>query len=107
MIRAIQAAQQARGGAKSVFSSRANGGNGGGGGDIVRTWRMDGPPPGGSEGGETTAAVVLALHLVWVALEAATDALLPLWMLSPGKEGSGPWRTVGGVRCRTSWIGIF
>ncbi|CBJ32831.1 conserved unknown protein [Ectocarpus siliculosus] len=88
LIRAIQAAQQARGGAKSVFSSGANGGNGGGGGgDIVRTWRMDGPPPGGSEGGETTAAVVLALHLVWVALEAATEALLPLWMLSPGGHG--------------------
>lgn len=59
---------------------------------------MDSPPPGGSGGGETTAAVVLALHLVWVALEAATDALLPLWMLSPGEEGSGPWRTVGGER---------
>ncbi|CAM9553888.1 unnamed protein product [Ectocarpus fasciculatus] len=86
LIRAIQAAQQARGGAKSVFSSRANVGNGGGG-DIVRTWRMDGPPPGGSGGGETTAAVILALHLVWVALEAATEALLPLWMLSPGGHG--------------------
>ncbi|CAB1118429.1 unnamed protein product [Ectocarpus sp. CCAP 1310/34] len=86
LIRAIQAAQQARGGAKSVFSSRANGGNRGGG-DIVRTWRMEGPPPGGSEGGETTTAMVLALHLVWVALEAATEALLPLWMLSPGGHG--------------------
>ena len=74
LIRAIQAAQQARGG----------GGGGGGGGDISRTWRMDGPPPGSGGGGESTAAAVLALHLVWTALEAASEALLPLWMLSPG-----------------------
>lgn len=48
---------------------------------------MDGPPPGSGGGGESTAAAVLALHLVWMALEAASEALLPLWMLSPGRRG--------------------
>ncbi|CAM9141606.1 unnamed protein product, partial [Scytosiphon promiscuus] len=85
LIRAIQAAQQARGGAlKNVFASRASSDDG----DVRRTWRMDGPPPtanGGDE--ESTAAAVLALQLVWIGLEAACEALLPLWMLSPGGHG--------------------
>lgn len=92
LVRAIQAAQQARGGGgtkDSIFSSRSY--TYSAAGDTARTWRMDGPPPGsstgggGGGGGESTAAAVLALHMVWVALEAASEALLPLWMLSPGK----------------------
>ena len=48
-------------------------GGGGGGGDR-------------GSGGESAAVVILALHMAWAALEAALEALLPLWMLSPGKN---------------------
>lgn len=83
LIRAIQAAQQARGGVttKSFFVSRASSDEV----DVRRTWRMDGPPTGNGGDGESTAAAVLALQLVWMGLEAASEALLPLWMLSPGE----------------------
>ncbi|CAM9479719.1 unnamed protein product, partial [Hapterophycus canaliculatus] len=86
LIRAIQAAQQARGRAtKSIFSSRAGGDDG----DVGRTWRMDGPPTGNGGDGESTAAAVLVLQLVWMGLEAASEALLPLWMLSPAGGHGG------------------
>lgn len=87
LIRAIQAAQRARGGTKGVPAASSSRSSSAAAGDITRMWRMDGPPPGGSGGGgESTAAAVLALHAVWMALEAASEALLPLWMLSPGES---------------------
>lgn len=124
LVRAIQAAQQARGGTviptgaggagaggagavalASPGPSGQFGGDGGGGGfgggEGVgpRAWRVGGGSTvvvsdeisgrgGGGGGGESAAAaaVILALHMAWAALEAALEALLPLWMLSPGKN---------------------
>lgn len=52
---------------------------------------MDGPPPSasGTGGGglATVTVLVFGLHMTWMALEAALDALIPLWMLSPGEGG--------------------
>ena len=86
LIRAIQAAQEARGGlaVPSTLSARSFAT-----GDAARAWRVDGPPPGSriglGLGVSSTAALILALSMAWSALDSALEVLFSLWILIPGE----------------------
>lgn len=99
IVRAIQAAQEARGGGLYFGSPsagarpnvrRPRNGREGGSGGVRSLCGLLGTGGSGScacwlgEPG-STASLVFGLQLAWAALESGIDVLLPLWMLLPGK----------------------